>query len=81
MYNKSLVCFHFVQFLISIQVHHSIKQKMQPTQNQDSGTYCSHIESGNKSVFFSSLLLNPFLHIPISQIAFVILKADHFFEL
>lgn len=81
LYSKSLVCFHLVQFLISIQVHLGNKQKMQPTQNQDSGAYCSQIESSSISVRFLSLLLNPSLHIPITQIAFVILKADHFYWL
>lgn len=50
MYDKSHVCFYLVQFLISIQVRHINKQKMQPTQNQDSGAYCSQIESSSKSV-------------------------------
>lgn len=52
MYDKSLVCFHLVQFFISIQVHHSNKQKTEPTQNQDSRVYCSQIESSSKSVPF-----------------------------
>lgn len=86
MYDKSLVCFHLGQFFISIQVHHSNKQKTEPTQNQDSRVYCSQIESSSKSVpflsfFYPPLLLNPALHIPIIQIAFVILKADHFYWL
>lgn len=84
MYDKSLVCFHLVQFFISIQVHHSNKQKTEPTQNQESRVYCSQIESSSKSVssfFYPPLLLNPALHIPIIQIAFVILKADHFYWL
>lgn len=42
------VCFHLVQLLISIQVLHSNIQKMEPTQNQDSGAYCCQIESSSK---------------------------------
>lgn len=66
MYDKSLVCFHLVQFFISIQVHHSNKQKTEPTQNQDSRVYCSQIESSSKSVPFLFLFTRLCRSTPLS---------------